>query len=198
MSDLQLMQKIKSTYGELLTQVCGSSSVPASFLGALIANETGGDPLEKRFEPGVLAALWQVLLGRKANYGSIGRADLVAYVADLPAPTITVPAALPNSVFQNLDALANSWGLTQIMGYHALESSVPAPLRPEDFTNPATCLKKTLTMLAAFANEFSLDLANDFEEMLRCWNSGRPDGKTFDPNYVPNGLARKIAYEALP
>src|SRR5271157_711099 len=113
MSDLQLMQKIKGTYGALLTQACSSSSVPASFLCALIANESGGDPLAKRFEPAVLAALWQVLLGRKANYGSIGRGDLVAYVADLAAPTIAVPAALPNTAFNNLDALANSWGLTQ-------------------------------------------------------------------------------------
>lgn len=197
MSDLQLMQKIKGTYGALLAQTCGASSVPASYVAALIANESGGNTLEKRFEPAVLAALWQVLLGRKAAYGGIARADLVGYVADLPAPAIAVPATLPNTALQNLDGLANSWGLTQIMGYHCLEHAAP-PLRPEDFTNPGTCLKKTLAMLAAFANEFSLDLAGDFAELFCCWNTGRPDGKTFDANYVPNGLARKVAYEALP
>jgi|SRR5271157_1863397 len=197
MSDLELMQKIKATWGAAIAQACNSSSVPASFLAALIANESGGDPLAKRFEPGVLAALWQVLLGRKPAYGSIRRADLVGYVADLSAPAIAVPATLPNSVFQNLDALAHSWGLTQVMGYHCLQN-VAALLRPEDLTSPQPCLKTTLALLAAFAHEFSLDLASDFEELLRCWNSGRPDGKTFDANYVPNGLARKVAYEALP
>jgi len=197
MSDLELMQKIKATYGSAIAQACSSSSVPPSFLGALIANESGGDPLAKRFEPAVLAALWQVLLGRKTAYGSISRADLVGYVADLSAPAIAVPATLPNSVFQNLDALANSWGLTQVMGYHCLEN-VAALLRPEDLTSPQPCLKTSLVMLAAFAHEFSLDLASDSEELLRCWNTGRPDGKTFDPQYVPNGLARKVAYEALP
>ena len=57
-----------------------ASSVPASFLGALVANESGGNVLAKRFEPAVLAHLWEVLLGRKAAYGTIGRTDLVAFV----------------------------------------------------------------------------------------------------------------------
>jgi hypothetical protein len=83
------------------------------------------------------------------------------------------------------------------MGYHCLEAGAAPPLA-EDFTNAGTCLKTTLSMLAAFAHQFSLDLASDFGELLCCWNTGRPDGKTFDPNYVANGLARKVAYEALP
>jgi len=33
-------------------------------------------------------------------------------------------------------------------------------------------------------------LTADFEPLFRCWNSGNPKGKTFDPQYVPNGLSR--------
>jgi len=30
--------------------------------------------------------------------------------------------------------------------------------------------------------------------LFRCWNTGRPDGKTADPAYVENGLRRMEIY----
>jgi len=196
-TDQELMQSIKTKYGADLAQVCANSSVPASFLAAMIANESGGAPLAKRFEPAVLLDLWQVLLGRKAAYGSIGRGDLVTFVADLAIPTSTVPATLPNNAFQSLDDLANSWGLTQIMGYHCLDKS-SAFARPEDLKDPVSSIRSTIWLLTQFAAQFSLDLATDFEALLRCWNTGRQNGVTYDPLYVPNALQRKALYEALP
>ena len=37
----------------------------------------------------------------------------------------------------------------------------------------------------------------EFAELFRCWNTGRPNGKTFDPNYVQNGLRRIEIYRRL-
>src|SRR5271167_1466010 len=121
MTDLELMQSIKTKWGDLITEACATSSVPAAFLAALIGNETGGNANDKRFEKSVLASLWEVLLGRKAAYGSITTKNLVLYVAGLSTPPVNPPASLPSDSFQRVDALATSWGLTQIMGYHILE-----------------------------------------------------------------------------
>ena len=186
MTDLELMQDIKTRFGAVIAAACSVSSVPPAFIAALIANESGGNVNAKRFEHTVLAALWEVLLGRKAAYGSIARASLVGYVAGVPVPTINVPANLPANAFQRVDALATSWGLTQIMGYHALEFGVTidALISPEDGLPIAT------KMLSGFARSFNLDVTKDFEAMLRCWNGGHPTAQTFDPQYVPNGLAR--------
>jgi hypothetical protein len=197
MTDQELMQTIKTTYGAMLLSVCSSSSVPPSFIAGMIANESEGNANAKRFESAVLSSLWQVLLGRKAAYGSIGRADLVAYIADLATPALAMPTSLPGNALQNLDALASSWGLTQIMGYHVLEHGSPAA-HHGDLELAEISIRSTIWLLAKFAAQFSLDLASDFEDLLRCWNTGRPDGKTFDPNYVSNGMTRKALYEGLP
>jgi hypothetical protein len=67
-----------------------------------------------------------------------------------------------------------------------------------DIQTPATHYKGTLRLLDEFARDFWLDPAKDFLEFFRCWNTGNPHGKTFDPNYADNGMARMDAYEELP
>jgi len=193
MTDLELMQDIKTRFGATIAAACSVSSVPPAFIAALIANESGGNVNAKRFEHTVLAALWEVLLGRKAAYGSIARASLVGYVTGVSVPTVNVPSNLPANAFQRVDALATSWGLTQIMGYHALEFGVTidALISPEDGLPIAT------KMLSGFARSFNLDVTKDFEELLRCWNGGHPTAQTFDPQYVPNGIARMALWNTL-
>jgi hypothetical protein len=193
MTDLELMQSLKERFGETITAACSGTSVPAAFLAALIANESGGNVNAKRFEHTVLAAIWEVLLGRKAAYGSIARASLVGYVTGISVPAINVPANLPANAFQRVDALATSWGLTQIMGYHALEFGVEI----NNLISPGGGLDIATKMLAGFAHQFSLDVTKDFEALLRCWNGGHPTAQTFDPQYVPNGLARMNLYAGL-
>lgn len=194
MSELALMQQIKAGWGAAITEACKTSSVPEAFLAALIANESGGHNDARRFEPKVLAALWEVLLGRKTAYGSIPRAVVVAYVSAVRnGQTARTPESLPPDAFQRVDALASSWGLTQIMGYHILGTSHDV----DSLKLPGVHLEIALGMLAAFAAEFSLDVKTEFEELFRCWNAGRPDGPTFDPEYVPNGLARMQAWGSL-
>lgn len=193
MSDQQLMQGIKTGWGAAITEACKTSSVPEAFLAALIANESGGHNDARRFEPKVLLSLWEVLLGRKTNYGSIGRTELVAFVSGVSTPIFNPPQSLPADSFQRVDALASSWGLTQIMGWHVLGTSHGL----DDLKLPEVHLELALQMLAAFATEFSLDVTKDFEELFRCWNTGRPDGQTFDPAYVNNGLARMAIWTSL-
>jgi len=40
-------------------------------------------------------------------------------------------------------------------------------------------------------------LVDQFEELFRCWNTGRPYGKTYDPAYVETGLRRMTIYREL-
>ena len=82
------------------------------------------------------------------------------------------------------------------MGYEALDR-VNGLARTEDLAVPARALPTTLRMLAEFAQHFGLHLAGDFTELFTCWNTGQPNGKTKDPAYVSNGLARMAIYNDL-
>lgn len=203
MSEQDLMQSIKTKYGAAIAAAIsssGNSPLPASsvrpaFLAALIANESGGDANAKRFEPGVLSALWQVLLGRKAAYGSIGAADLIQFVANDATAAIRAAQSLPTDAFQRLDSLATSWGLTQIMGYEDLKFGAAGP---QDFQTPEVALRFTVKMLADFAQRWNLDLATDYDRLFDCWNTGRPHAPTADPNYIANGRMRMAIYASLP
>jgi len=189
MTDQELMQAIKTQWGELLDSSCKASSVPPAFLAALIANESGGNPDAKRFEPGVLAHLFAVLLNRQAAYGSIGCADIVGF-----ASSAQISATLNMQLIVALDQLSSSWGLVQIMGYEAIPYRLDgvAALR-----NPVSEMVVALRMLAEFASRNALDLGKDFSELFACWNTGRPHSPTADPNYIPNGLRRMELYKAV-
>lgn len=204
-ANLELMQTIRAQWGDAIVLACASSSVPPSFVAALIANESGGNPGAKRFEKGVLVALWEVLLGRAPAFGSIKRDDLLRFLCPAPKPilpgtNISISAttvggvpALPDSMLR-LDGLATSYGLTQVMGYEAVALHLDGFTR---LASPAGELPVTLNMLADFAHRFALDLRADFSELLDCWNSGRPHAPTADPRYIPNGLARMQIYQEL-
>jgi len=193
-NDQQLMQSIKTEYGALLAEEASHTAIPESFLAALIANESGGNAQAKRFEGNVLASLWEVLLGRKAAYGSVRASDLVAYVKGTSSRVNGITGAL-----FDLDDLAHSWGLTQVMGYHVLDPGlVPVPVTyAASLANPEIGMGYTVALLEQFARTWRLDERLNFAELLRCWNTGRPDGKTFDPSYVSNGLHRMALYQDL-
>ena len=199
--NVQLMSEIRDQWSGEIYRACQASSVPPAFLAALVANESGGKKDAKRFEPNVLADLWQVLLGRKGTYGSIIRADLYLYALPeaLPQLSRSDPAidAIFSAAFQRIDGLATSWGLTQVMGYHVIER-LSTLQRAEDLTDPSNCLPYSVRLLANFAIEFGLSLASDFQQMFACWNTGKPNGKTADPDYVSRGLARMRLYSQLP
>lgn len=178
------MACVRARWGALIAEACGASSIPPPFLAALVANESGGREGARRFEPRVFAKLKGVRNGK--NRG--------------PAPL--EPRQLAGADEEALSQLATSYGLTQIMGYHVLgdrgkgtgDSTTTDPHRLLD---PRFNLQNARRMLAVFCASFDLDPRTDFEQMFRCWNTGRPDGKTFDPQYVEKGLARMKLYEEL-
>jgi hypothetical protein len=203
---IQLMTEIRDRWGSEISKACQTSSVPAAFLASLIAEESGGNPNAKRFEPGVLHALWEVFVGRKKAFGSIDGVNLLVYalpaIADPTKPdagtsSLEALRSLFTSSLERVDNLATSWGLTQVMGYHVLENW-PEINHTEDLLTPANELPLSLRLLAQFADRFGLDLRKDFGELFTCWNTGEPNGKTADPQYVPRGLARMAIYSQLP
>lgn len=189
MTDQQLMQSIRTNYGAAIVPIIASRKIPPAFVAALIANETGGNPHATRFEKDVLATLWEVLLGRKAAFGSIAATTILAHVA--PTPDYNFGVTL-----QRIDSLATSWGLTQIMGYQVLQLfGAGAPGRaPEDLTEINFCFDVTARLLTQFAAAWRLDPSREFEQLFRCWNTGHPEGKTADADYVANGLRRMELY----
>jgi hypothetical protein len=169
------MARIFERWGALISNACRYSSVPPEFLAALIANESGGNPEARRFEPNVYRHLSAVRDGPETHYGGL-RAEHLRSLVD-----------------EDLRNYSTSWGLTQILGYHvALRPGGIGILR-----DPGSHLKFALGLLAGFAVEFQLSLRLDFAELFTCWNTGRPGGKTFDPGYVAKGLERAKAYKAV-
>jgi hypothetical protein len=183
----QLMAKVKTVCGPWIQVFSAPASIyPEAFLAALTANESGGDPTKTRLEPVDLAELAQVLIGHKANFGSIGAQDLGGYLSVGDA----------KGIVQQLVNLATSWGPTQIMGYQALAGKYSLAELP----NLQTHYRHATSVLDDFGRRFGLtehtwpDVAWQY---FRCWNTGHPNGTTADPAYVTNGLARMTIYGKL-
>ena len=170
------MAGIRQRWGPILASSCRLSSVPESFLAALVANESGGDPAARRFEVGVFKHLRAVAAGTEPHFGSI------------------VARHLNGADDEALRGLASSWGLTQIMGYHILGRGIAHAYLLAD---PVLNLHLACRLLSEFAERFDLDVTHEFAELLCCWNSGRPDGKTFDPKYCEKGLQRMQTYKSM-
>jgi hypothetical protein len=207
------------------------ASVAPEFLAALTANESGGNPNAKRFEPAVYRHLKDVAAGRVVAYGAItkpliakdieraegteshpssgsaaqesapaGKAGAQAGAREtLPAKAEEYHAVHLTAVFADesgkaaanlqddaIRDLATSWGLTQIMGYHMLGRPEPVAMLRE----PEFHYRMAAELIHTFAVRFHLNAQRDFEALFRCWNTGRPDGITYDPAYVQKGLRR--------
>lgn len=199
-----LPARVRARWHQVICGACQYSSVPVEFLGALVANESAGDPQAVRFEPAVYRHLQRVATGKTARYGSLTRARIEAEVAEMLSPkSPAFHATFLTDAFSSAHApelasardaalreLATSWGLTQIMGYHM----AGRPGTARDLLEPRFHFRLAIELLAIFGERFELDLARDFEPMFRCWNTGQPYGATTDAAYVENGLSRMRLY----
>lgn len=192
-----LMSKVKSECGEWIDAAVKNTTIPDSFLAALTANESGGDVAAVRFEPQVFANLALVLIGRRANFGSIGAQDLESLCAPSHDGGVPLTFAQSSLVLVNL---ASSWGPTQIMGYHALEGNYPL----SDLPSLQKHYPRALQLLAAFRKQWGDKIPTWDDDpvaaataLFRCWNTGKPDGVTYDPLYVSHGLDRMTIYATL-
>lgn len=207
LAEQRLVARVFQHCNAAILDACESSSVPPEFLGALTANESGGNAGAARFEPAVYRHLAAVIAGKSPAYGSLAAGDLQAKVGliahrkseDYHGQFLNPPfaaqhhGALSELEDETLRELATSWGYTQIMGYHLVGRAGTVP----DLIEPAFHFHLALTLLAEFAAHHQLDLTREFAEMFCCWNTGRPYSKCYDPHYVENGLARMDLYREL-
>jgi hypothetical protein len=216
------MRVVRGYWQAQLAAAVHSSSVPEAFLAAIVGNESAGNPNSTRFEPAVFSRLVNVAAGRQAAFAPHGirkpltALDLLAYASPgemdpdrmvseyQGAPFQPMPPGAPARGLQwglkRLTELATSYGLTQIMGWHLVEMAGYAgwAWTVGDLLDPGKNLQCAVALLSYFGEHYQLDVSKEFEALLRCWNTGEPDGvPTFDPKYVPNGLARMAAYATL-
>lgn len=179
-SALKLAQQIRDRFGLKIAEATEGTPVPPKFVAGLIAVEAGkknGQILETatRFEPGVFAKLQQVRDGQRKSWSGIK----TAHIRD--------------AVDLALRALATSYGLTQVMGWHTINNldCTVAELRdPEKHLGYAV---KLLLLNSADGDFERKQYVGEFRE----WNSGREQGATHDPDYVYNASAVMEGYTEL-
>ena len=203
----RLVRRVFARCDGFIQEACGSSSVRPEFLGALTAGESGGNPAAVRFEPSVYRHLKAVAAGESPRYVGICASALCEELAEVLHPkTGEFHEKFLNSLFtagqaselsrladEALRELASSWGFVQIMGFHVMGRHGTV----RDLLEPRFHYHLANQLLAEFAASYQLDLAREFEELFRCWNTGRPDGRTADPAYVENGRRRMELYREL-
>jgi len=203
----RLVERVYERCHQNILQACAYSSVPPEFLGALTANESGGNAKAARFEPAVYRHLKAVVSGEAPAYAGIRAGELDAEIAEMLHPKagdfharfLTAPFAEQHRAEiaaleeEALRELASSWGFTQIMGYHLIGRKGTV----RDLLDAAFNFRLAIELLAEFAGRYELDLAREFEEMFRCWNTGSPYGVTFDPEYARKGLLRMEIYREI-
>lgn len=193
-AEVSQMKQIHEKWGAALAAAAHTSTASEAFLAALVAGESNGDPSAKRFEPAVFEHLLEVCMGKRAAFSvpginrPLGAVDLLGYIG-------THPAAFVDGL-RNATELATSYGLTQIMGWHLVELYQEDKMQKMQ-ADPQTQLTVTIQLLVIFANKYDLDLAKETEAMFTCWNTGVPDGHTYDPNYVANGERRIQIYRQI-
>lgn len=151
-------------YGNEVWQQALKFNLPPEYLKALIILECSGlKNVPSRFEKHVYKKLKRVQAGTLSNYENITRNDL---------------KDAKDSAIKNL---ASSWGPFQIMGYKCIKLNTNVKsLRGND---------AIYWGVKWINNEYGEYLRNNkFEEAFRIHNTGSPNGKTHDPDYVKNGL----------
>lgn len=206
-TDRVLVKQVFDLCHRYTAEAVSGTVLPVEFLGALTANESGGRVDAACFELSVYGRLKAVATGQSTNFGSIAWKQLSEALQEMDSPevrrleeTIAVQGYLQELARsmtgpeeQDLKDFATSWGFTQIMGYQVIgrKASVKGLLDPQFHYHFA------VEILNDFALSFRLRLEKDFESLFRCWNTGRPDGRTFDPDYVANGIRRMNLYREL-
>ena len=202
MGELKLVRAVKQIAGPLIAKALTPEGPPAEFWGALTVNESGiyvARGMAPRdithTEKHVFVNLCLVAAGFKQSYGAVDVEGLVQDAAEMGQRTpefheqMMVPHTdtLRNLPIFRLVAYASSWSFTQVMGYHA---AVWDRVIIEDIRNSETHFQCAQRLMRQFTSQYRLNPKADFEQLGRCWNTGTPDGKTYDPEYVPNLLRR--------
>lgn len=195
---LKAASDIYTRFGDRIETACQGSIVDPAFVAGLICNEAGrrrGVIVESatRFEPAVYADLVWL---RDNGYCFIGKARRTTYSG-------VTRAQIADASDAALRALATSYGLLQIMGWHSLAS---LDCTIADLRDPAKHLGYAVKLLGIVGKPYLTKARStrsatvrdeEFEKVCRIWNTGRPNGKTYHASYVPNARAVRISYAAI-
>ena len=156
---------------EDIEQATRGTPVRPAYLAALISLEShpAGNPDSRRFEPAVYRGLVDLRDSGRA-WGGVQRSKI------------------RSASDARLRALATSYGLTQIMGYHCLELGCSI----EDLTAAQQLYWSVAYMRVHYEQELQ---RSNWERCFRMHNTGRPDGIPNRRDYVERGLTRMSYYE---
>jgi hypothetical protein len=180
-------QQIYDRFGQLIHDACLNTGVAESFLAGFTGVEAGIDskgnikPEAVRFEKGVYADLISLrdngfcFVGgqRKKNYSGITQLQL---------------AGLSDASIRNL---STSFSFSQIMGWWTFWLGCTiAELR-----DPQRHFHYTVKLLKHVGGSYMR--RGDLEAVLRIWNTGSANGKTYHADYPANALKVKKFYEQI-
>ncbi len=163
------LAKLRANYAEEIDEICAEQKLPSAYFKALAILECSAEkPPQSRFEPKVYERLREVKAGKKPAYGNLKQAQLKE-LAD-----------------EQLQDMATSWGVFQLMGYHAYSIGIA----PRDLQG-ADALRLSIIWIDKAYGKYIRK--NDFANALHIHNAGKPipatgNYETYDSNYIPRGL----------
>lgn len=184
----RIAEQIHQRFGALISAACKGTLVPPPFLAGFIGVEAGKDrkgqikPEATRFEAGVFADLKSLrdtgiceVAGKlRTTYNGVRQAQIKD--ADDTA----------------LRALATSYGLTQAMGWHVVNNLKCTINDLRDLDKHLIYAVRLLVIVSG--NNLQ---RKEYDDVLRIWNTGSENGKTYHEDYVANALAVMREYAAL-
>ncbi|MCK9480441.1 MAG: N-acetylmuramidase family protein [Bacteroidia bacterium] len=162
------LEQVEINYGKSIDLAAGTFDLPPHFLKALCMLECSGRKIVKpRFEKHVYKRLIEVKEGKISNYEHV------------------TPSMLSDATDEALRNLASSWGPFQLMGYKCLLLNIKiADIRGDDGVYwGVKWINETYGKMLRKGR---------FKDAFHIHNTGRPHPigapRTYDPNYVTNGL----------
>jgi len=202
MTEQQVMEQVRRDFGPAIATARTGTSVSAAFMAALVVNESSGSAEERlaanRFEKGVLRKIVLAALGIE-TFSDPSLSRSIAQQEWLLEADYAIDTRRPGNAsfmlagLEYFKKLATSWGPTQLMGWHAREWNIPLG----EFCCRENHFQHARVLILHFARKYELRADRDFIKLFRCWNTGRPRGRTYDPKYVANGLRRLKLYQQL-
>ena len=163
-----LASKLRANYAEEIEEICQAQKIPSEYFKALAILECSAEkPPKSRYEPKVYERLREVKEGKKPAYGSLKHAQL----KDLSP--------------EQLKDMATSWGVFQLMGYHAYGLDIA----PRDLEGAEGIRLSIIWIEKAYGQYIR---KGDFANAFHIHNTGKPivngEYETYSADYIPRGL----------
>lgn len=163
------LAKLRANYAEEIEEICAERNLPAEYFKALAILECSAEkPAQSRYESKVFDRLREVQTGKKPAYGNLKASQLKSLTEE------------------QVRDMATSWGVFQLMGYHAYDIGIA----PKDLQGSDGLRQSILWIERSYGQYLR---KNDFANALHIHNTGKPvpitgEYETYAPNYIPRGL----------